>query len=301
MAFVDKLQNVPTVKAYNNLDFLTSPVARQIRIMCELQEPGIRLDACGVHNYFLFVGSSMVKHPDERSAEIAELETRVKSEGHEGAARLLRAQKCSKMDKYYVMAQELATKLAALSQERQSRGLASYQVATGGGPGIMEAANRGASSAGDLTLGFGASRQEWGGSLNPYVSKEVGFEFHYFFMRKFWMAYKCMGLVALPGGYGSLDEIFELLALLTTGKIKHRLPIILLGRDHWTKVLNLAYLEECGLLSAKDLAHVHILDSVDEVFAMLKQQVEELDLHADVDVEQAKRRRLHKTPSTAGE
>ena len=98
----------------------------------------------------------------------------------------------------------------------------------------MEAANRGAHNKGALTLGFGSTRPAWG-NLNKYVSEQGAFEFHYFFMRKFWMAYKCMGLIVLPGGYGSLDELFELLALLSSKKITHNVPIILVGTDFWKK------------------------------------------------------------------
>lgn len=296
----ETLENVPTIKAYNNLDFLGSPNARHIRIMCELQEPMKRLSDCQVDNYFLFVGSNSVRHPDDRRKQLEDLEEKVKN-GADGVDELEQAKKTAPMDRYYVIAMELSEKIARWSQDRKSRGLPSFHVATGGGPGIMEAANRGASQVGEVTIGFGSTRAEWG-HLNRFVSQEAAFEFHYFFMRKFWMAYKCMGIVAFPGGFGTFDEVFELLALLVSKKIKHRLPVILLGRDHWTKVLNIPYLEECGMLTKEHVALIQIADSADEVFEYMTKQVEDADVAGENEtglVEQAKRRRLQKTSSIA--
>lgn len=303
MAEVKKTENVPTIKAYKNLDFLAAPGSRHIRIMCELQEPMKRLSDCEVDNYFLFVGSAFVRHPHERATLITDLEAKATSaecpqEAASAQEKLADCKRIQPMDKYYLLAMELAERLAQWSKDRKSHSLSTYHVATGGGPGIMEAANKGASSVGELTLGFGATRAEWG-KMNDYVSQEAGFEFHYFFMRKFWMAYKCMGLIAFPGGGGTLDEIFELLTLLSSGKIKHRLPVILIGRDHWNKVLNFAYLKECGLLPKKHLDLIYILDTVDEVFDLLTHGVEEGDTNGENGpIDMVKRRRLHKTPST---
>eukprot|EP00435_Cladocopium_sp_Y103_P028414 s1464_g7.t1 len=197
------LKNVPTIKAYKNPDWLGSPTSRHIRIMCELYEPMKRLDDNNIDNYFIIVGSHLVMDPEDRVKHINGLEQQLKKitaeeEVEAVQAKLRFAKKMQNMDKFYVMARELGEKLGKWNRERAAVGKPSYNVSTGGGPGIMEAANRGAHEAGDTTLGFGASRPEWG-SLNRYVSNQGAFEFHYFFMRKFWMAYKCMGLVVMPG------------------------------------------------------------------------------------------------------
>merc|ERR1719343_1328139 len=187
---------------------------------------------------------------------------------------------------------ELAAKMAQWSRQRQEQGLPNYHVCSGGGPGIMEAANRGAESVGQMTLGFGSSRPEWG-SMNKYVSPGGAFEFHYFFMRKFWMAYKCMGLVVLPGGYGTLDELFEILQMIQAKRITHRLPIVLLGKEHWKKAINWDYLVESQMLTAESVNWVKFMDSAEEAFEYLKEQALEADRndeHSQLDG--VKRRRL---------
>lgn len=297
-----ELKNVPTIKAYKNPDFLNAPTSRHIRIMCELYEPMKRLREQGVDNYFLVVGSHNVMEEGERTKQIAALEEEVKKGGPEAEAFQLKLQFAKKnqpMDKYYSMAKELSKKLGEWSKERSTKGLSSYHVCTGGGPGVMEAANRGSREAGELAVGFGSTRAEWE-SLNNYVSEEGAFEFHYFFMQKFWMAYKCMGLVAMPGGVGTFDELFELLVLIDSKKIQHRLPIILLGESFWKKAINWEYLLECGVLTQSQFDHLVFKDSAEEAFQYLVNQVkisDELGENVAL-VETAKRRRLEKTLST---
>jgi len=297
-------ENVPTIKAYKNPDFLGAPGARHIRMMCELYEPMKRLDSAKVDNYFMVVGSHLVMSPDERAQHTLELEKKIKQGGPEEEvealqAKLRFAKKMEPMDKYYTIAQDLGSKLAEWNKGRREKSLPSYHVSTGGGPGVMEAANRGAKQAGEMTLGFGASRPEWGG-LNPYVSEEGAFEFHYFFMRKFWMAYKCMGVVILPGGFGSLDELFEMLVLIKSKKITHRLPIILLGEAHWRKAINWEYLLECGMLTQSHLDLITFKDSADDAYQYLIQQVEDAESTGQEyeHVETVKRRRLETHPSS---
>lgn len=298
-----ELKNVPTIKAYKNPDFLGAATSRHVRIMCELYEPMQRLDKLDISNYFIIVGSHLMMHPEDRVKHLAGLEQQLKKltaeeEVEAMQAKLRFAQKIQAMDKFYVMAMELGKKLGEWNRQRAAKGLPSYHVSTGGGPGIMEAANRGAHEAGDKTLGFGASRPEWG-SLNKYVSEEGAFEFHYFFMRKFWMAYKCMGLVVCPGGFGSLDELFELLVLLQTKKISHPLPIILLGEEFWKKTINFQYLLECGMLTQSHLDMLVFKDSAEDAFQHLVESVRKAEESGETEqVETAKRRRLEGKPST---
>lgn len=303
MASNGELKNVPTIKAYKNPDWLGAPTSRHIRIMCELYEPMKRLDAHSIDNYFIIVGSHLVMHPEDRVKHIAGLEQQLKKitseeEVEAAQAKLRFAKKMQNMDKFYSMALELGKKLGEWNKERAASGKPSYHVSTGGGPGIMEAANRGAHEAGETTLGFGASRPEWG-SLNRYVSEEGAFEFHYFFMRKFWMAYKCMGLVVMPGGFGSLDELFEMLVLLQTKKITHPMPIILLGAEHWKKAINFDYLLECGMLTQSHLDMLVFKDSAEDAFQYLVESVRKAEESGETEqVETAKRRRLENKPST---
>lgn len=303
MASNGELKNVPTIKAYKNPDWLGAPTSRHIRIMCELYEPMKRLDAHSIDNYFIIVGAHLVMHPEDRVKHIAGLEQQLKKitseeEVEAVQAKLRFAKKMQNMDKFYSMALELGKKLGEWNKERAASGKPSYHVSTGGGPGIMEAANRGAHEAGETTLGFGASRPEWG-SLNRYVSEEGAFEFHYFFMRKFWMAYKCMGLVVMPGGFGSLDELFEMLVLLQTKKITHPMPIILLGAEHWKKAINFDYLLECGMLTQSHLDMLVFKDSAEDAFQYLVESVRKAEESGETEqVETAKRRRLENKPST---
>jgi len=305
-AFEEKTGYVPTIKAYKNAEFLTAASSRHIRIMCEVQEPQKRLAENGVENYILFLGSHLVMHPEERSKQIADLEKQVKAGGPrdelEGLAAKIRfSKKLQPMDRYYAIAVELGEKLARWSRERHEKGLSTYHVVTGGGPGVMEAANRGAQSAGEFTLGFGSTRPEWG-RMNKYVSEAGAFEFHYFFMRKFWMAYRCMGLVVFPGGYGSLDELFELLALVSSRKVTHHLPIVLVGKEHWKKAVNFEYLVECGMLSQENVDLMVYMDTAEEVFDHLVGQVNTAAASGENNVvEDAKRRRLSKTGSNSGQ
>mmetsp|Transcript_80848 Transcript_80848/g.261806 ORF Transcript_80848/g.261806 Transcript_80848/m.261806 type:complete len:313 (-) Transcript_80848:88-1026(-) len=299
-----KKENVKTVKAYNNVGYLTSPSSRHVRILCELQEPMKRMAEAGVDNYFQIVGTHLVMHPEERAQQIAELNQQVRKGGPRDElealnAKLRFAKSLQPMDKFYVVAMELAESIARWSEDRGARGLPRYHVCTGGGPGIMEAANRGARAGGAATLGLGSSRPEWGGDLNKYVSDELAFQFHYFFMRKFWAAYKCMGFVVLPGGYGSLDELFEFLNLVVSKKISHSLPIILIGKEFWRKAVNFEYLVECSILSQTAVDIMVVVDTAEEAFSALTSKVQEAErTNENSVVENAKRRRLGPQTST---
>lgn len=305
-AFDVELKNVPTTKAYKSADFLSCPASRHIRVMCELEEPRNRLDKSGIDHYFIVVGTHLVMPPEERSQHIQELEQQVKQGGPEEEmeslqAKLRFAKKLQPMDKYYSTARELGNLIAKWNKERVAKGLPSYHVSTGGGPGVMEAANRGAREAGEMSLGFGASRPEWG-SLNKYVSEEGAFEFHYLFMRKFLMAYKCKGLIVLPGGLGSFDELFEMLVLIKSNKIK-RLSIILIGEQHWKRAFNFEYMLECGMLTQAHLDLVVFKDSAEEAFNHLVEQATLSELSSETtNSDFAKRRRLEAgTPHLTGE
>jgi len=159
---------------------------------------------------------------------------------------------------------------------RGQSGKPMYHVGTGGGPGMMQAANEGAYVAGGKSIGFVISLPFESG-LNPYVSEELAFQFHYFFTRKFWMAYKIMGLVVAPGGLGTLDEMFELITLKQTGRIKKPIPVILFGQSYWDSVFNFQAMADYGMISQNDVDGVLKTDSVDEALEYLIACVEEFD------------------------
>src|SRR5882762_3964627 len=212
-------KRAPT-KAYQNPGFLESKDARALRILSEYLEPKSRFDHHKVDDTIVFMGSARIKSREDAE----ELVRKAKSDKDRE-----RAQMALKMSAYYEAARELATRLTTWSKEldREER---RFVVCTGGGPGIMEAANRGAAEARGLNVGLTISipAEEFD---NPYVTRELSFHFHYFFMRKFWFAYLAKAVIVFPGGYGTLDELFELLTLVQTGKMRKPLPMVLYRTD----------------------------------------------------------------------
>jgi len=261
-------------KSYKNNEFLNAPEARMIRIMCELQQPGHQLEKEGVENIVMFFGSARAKSREDYEKSLAE--------AHEAAANnpdddqkkvdLARLEKMAFIVPYYETTRDLAGKLTRWNIERQPGTRIrkpSYTVGTGGGPGMMLAANEGAMKAGGKSCGFGISLP-FEERLNPYCSPELSFEFHYFFTRKFWMAYKLMGLVVAPGGLGTCDELFELLTLKQTGRIKRQLPIVLIGKKFWQDCINWKAFVDYGMISQADMDSLHFADDADEAFKILQ-------------------------------
>jgi uncharacterized protein (TIGR00730 family) len=170
------------------------------------------------------------------------------------------------MSVYYEAARELAGRLTTWSADRAGK---HYLVASGAGPGIMEAANRGAHEVeGGRSVGLGISLPFEAGN-NDYVTRELSFEFHYFFTRKYWFLYLAKGMVIFPGGFGTMDELFETLTLIQTKKIKKKLPIVLFGSAYWDRVFNVDAMVEFGTVSPRDVDLFHKSDSVDDAFAFL--------------------------------
>jgi hypothetical protein len=169
-----------------------------------------------------------------------------------------------KMSAYYEAARELAFRFTKWSKELD-RKEKRFVVCTGGGPGIMEAANRGAAEAHGANVGLTISipRTEFD---NPYVTRELAFHFHYFFMRKFWFAYLAKAVLVFPGGYGTLDELFELLTLVQTGKLRKPMPIVLFGTKYWKEVINFDALAEHRMIEARDIELMFRTDSVEEAY-----------------------------------
>ncbi len=228
-------------RAYKNLEFLNSEDARTIRILSEYLEPLARLDEHKVNSTVLFLGSSKAK-PDETD---------------------------SLLHTYYWETEELAFQLAKWAIKLKPRGK-NFVVCTGGGPGLMEAANRGAARAGGKSIGMNVSIPEEQ-HPNPYISPELSFIFHYFFMRKFWLLNRAKAVVALPGGFGTLDELFEVLTLLQTGKIhKDQLTILLYGKKYWDEIVDFEALIKSKTIDPEDGALFITSSTPEEAFSFLK-------------------------------
>ena len=258
-------------KAYKNLDFLNSAPARHIRILCEYEETRQRFLKHGVHNTIIMFGSARTL-PGDAARERLEVAKAALAAGEDGAEAALRqAQHGVRMSRYYDDARELAKRLSEWSDNRSSG--RRYKISTGGGPGIMEAGNRGAHDANSESVALGISLPFEPG-VNDYATEDLAFEFHYFFTRKLWFLYPAKAVIFFPGGFGTMDELFETLTLVQTGKIKRPLPMLLFGTDYWDRVLHMEEMVAAGTISAKDPDLLHRSDSVDEAFGWLVQQLE---------------------------
>ena len=251
-------------KAYQNPGFLNSRDGRALRILSEYLEPRSRFDHHKVDDTIVFMGSARIK-----SRETAEEMLRNAKGGKDRE----RAQTALKMSAYYEAARELASRLTTWSKELD-RVERRFVVCTGGGPGIMEAANRGAAEAKGLNVGLTISlpNEEFD---NPYVTRELSFHFHYFFMRKFWFAYLAKAVIVFPGGYGTLDELFELLTLVQTRKMSKPMPIVLFGTGYWSEVIDFDALARHGTINLEDTELVHRTDSVDDAYDWIVAQLSE--------------------------
>jgi uncharacterized protein (TIGR00730 family) len=232
------------VKAYHNQAFLNSKDARVLRILAEYFEPKSRLEKHHVEDTIVFMGSARVRQPD----------------APEGAGN-------TDLSAYYDAARELARRLTNWSKGLDP-GSRRFVVCTGGGPGIMEAANRGAADARGVNVGLAISLpvEEF---ENPYVTHDLGFHFHYFFMRKFWFCYLAKAVIVFPGGFGTLDELFELLTLVQTRKMNKPMPIVLFGERYWKEIINFDALVRYGTISAKDIELMYRTDSVGDAYTWI--------------------------------
>ena len=264
----------PIKKSYENLDFLHSAAARPIRILCEMIEPQERFDKHEVNNTIVFFGSARALPIVEARKNLADLEQRGVKPGQSSSQyeREIESAKCQvKMGQYYQDAQELAHKLTEWSMEI-SNPSKRFIICSGGGPGMMEAANRGAHQAGGLSSGLNISLPEEQ-DPNPYQTRDISFEFHYFFIRKFWFFYLAKALVVFPGGFGTLDELFELLTLVQTEKTKKYMPILIYGREYWDELINFDAMIKWNTIAADDMKLFHIVDDVDTAFELLKEKL----------------------------
>jgi uncharacterized protein (TIGR00730 family) len=278
----DALTNAPL--AYENADFLNSPDGRMLRIMSEYNEPmarfrreriqdtvvffgSARFDALDVASHQLEIlentGSVQTASPDEQPAGPYDPDS-----GEPTALRRSRAIAAVEMARYYEDARTLARMLTEWTKTLPGR-RHRFVITSGGGPGIMEAANRGAYEAGGKSIGLNIMLP-FEQRPNPYITPALNFNFHYFFMRKYWFAYLAKALVVFPGGFGTLDEMFELLTLDQTHKLSKPITIVVYGSAYWKNVINLQMLADKGAIAVKDLDLFQFADTPEDAFAILK-------------------------------
>ena len=224
--------------AYFDHEFLDSEDGRPLRILSEYLQPLRAFRQQRVHDTIVFFGSARLSEDGPMASS-------------------------------YAAARELARLVTEWSMQLGSPAHR-FLVCSGGGGGIMEAANRGATEAGGRTIGLniGLPHEQ---RPNPYITRGLCFEFHYFFMRKLWFAHLARAIVAFPGGFGTLDELFEILTLSQTGKLDRRVIVILYGSAYWSEIVNFPALVRHGMISAEDLELFHVVDSPEQALGVLKQ------------------------------
>ncbi len=267
-------------KAYKDIEFLNSPDARVIRLLSEYLEPLSRFRRLRIKDTIVFFGSARNVSIREAKKRLGEAKSnlhrllRRKSEPSQVRKlkdKLKKAEAEIAMARYYEDAMKLSWMLTNWSMKLSNGNGQRFVVCSGGGPGIMQAANKGAIRAGGLSIGLNISlpHEQY---PNPYISPGLNFEFHYFFMRKFWFAYLSKALVVFPGGFGTLDELMEVLTLLQTGKIKKKMTVLIYGSEYWKKVLNFDALVEAGAISGSDLKLFRFADDPDTAFKILDER-----------------------------
>ena len=282
--------------AYENSAFLNSADGRLMRIVSEYLEPLARFRHEQIQDTVVFFGSARFRGREEAdhalelldntgSSQAAPSEEQPASAPDIAAGKATNLQRkravaAVEMARYYEDARRLSfllTKWAGKIPSRKHR----FVITSGGGPGIMEAANRGAWEAGGKTIGLNI-RLPFEQAPNPYITPSLNFEFHYFFMRKLWFAYLSKALVVFPGGFGTLDEMFEILTLAQTHKLAKKITVVIYGSEYWKKVFNLDVLVDTGAISPKDIDLIQFADTPEQAFELLRQGLTENYLAAEL-------------------
>jgi uncharacterized protein (TIGR00730 family) len=272
--------------AYQLEEFLESAEARPIRILSEYLEPLRRFKEQKIQDTVVFFGSARVDSRERAERALATMRARgIRVADAQYEAELHKTRKAVEWARFYEEARELARLLTAWSATLQSDNHR-FVVSSGGGPGIMEAANRGAREAGGKTIGLNI-RLPFEQGANPYITEGLHFEFHYFFMRKFWFAYLAKALVIFPGGFGTLDELFEILTLVQTDKLSKKIAVILYGTDYWDQVLTFGPMAEWGAIADEDLELLQRADSPSDAFEQLRAHLIEHHLDSAIPQEAA--------------
>jgi uncharacterized protein (TIGR00730 family) len=278
-----KPQHAPKAP-HENATFMQSTPARPIRILAEYLHPLAQLKKEGIGDTIVMFGSARIDSHETAAARLTRLKdlhtakmSKAKRKKHNFALR--EAKNALAMSRYYEEARQLSHKLTtwALSLGPRPR---RFVVCSGGGPGIMEAANRGAYEAGGKSIGLSIElpHEQF---ANPYISRELSFNFHYFFMRKLWFAQIAKALIVFPGGFGTMDELWEMMTLSQTGKMAKNTLILIYGRSYWTDVLNLKAMVRWGTINQSEFDLLHYADTVDEAFEQIRSGLEKYHMEVD--------------------
>jgi uncharacterized protein (TIGR00730 family) len=262
--------------SFLNVEFLNSPAARTIRILSEYLEPAERLRRAGIRDTIVFFGSARSSSPEQAAQQLDQVTRQIADAGttsEELAEARTHAETAVRLARYYRDAVELSRRLTIWS--KSLTGDRDFIICSGGSGGMMEAANRGASLAGGKTIGFNIQLPHEQ-CVNSYVSRELVFNFHYFFMRKFWFVYLAKALVVFPGGWGTMDEFFEVLTLIQTRKPRKTMPVVLFGSAYWDEVINFDAFVRWNTISLEDLQLFYKTDSVDDAYEYLTSKLEGL-------------------------
>lgn len=259
--------------AYEDKRFIHGPEGRVVRILSEYLDPLARFRREHIQDTVVFFGSARFHSLSAATSELHALEKPGSRQlaSPEWQQQLKRANAQVQMARYYEDARKLAHLLTEWSMGLPSK-RRRFVVCSGGGPGIMEAANLGASEAGGISVGLNI-RLPYEQMPNRYITPDLNFEFHYFFMRKLWFAYLAKALVVFPGGFGTFDELFEILTLTQTDKLAKKMMVLIYGRDYWTRVVNFEAMADMGVIAPGDLNLFKIVDSPEEGFEILKENL----------------------------
>jgi uncharacterized protein (TIGR00730 family) len=272
---IDKLKSAPL--AYENEPFLTSPDGRILRILAEYQEPLSRFRREQIQDTVVFFGSARFQGDEAAKKNLAAVESNhAKISAAQQDEALKRARAAVDMARYYEDARRLAHLLTEWSIQIPAR-RRRFVVTTGGGPGIMEAANLGAYEAGGKSIGLNINLP-FEQNPNQYITPALNFEFHYFFMRKFWFAYLAKALVIFPGGFGTIDELFEILTLAQTDKLAKKILVVIYGSEYWHRIMNFQAFVDAGTVSPNDLNLFKFVETPEDAFTFLRDGLTEYHL-----------------------
>jgi len=278
-----KPQHAPKAP-HEDMDFLQSTPARPLRILAEYLHPLVQLKKEGIADTIVMFGSARIGPRDVMQTKVTRLKnvktarlSKQKRAQHRMALR--QAKSALEMSRYYEEARQLSHKITSWASSLGPRPRR-FVICSGGGPGIMEAANRGAYEAGGKSIGLSIELPHEQYS-NPYISPELSLNFHYFFMRKLWFAQIAKALIVFPGGFGTMDELWEMMTLLQTGKLPKQNLILIYGRKYWNEVLNLRAMERWGMINLDEYKLLQFADTVDEAFEVLRANLEKYHMEVD--------------------
>ena len=258
-----QLHPAPGKMAYLNEEFMESDAGRPLRILSEFYAPQQVFEQEEIDNTIVFFGSARTLPPDEINK---------RRKGCKDKKELARLARLEKVAESYNAARELGQKLGKWANKRHQ----GYAIMTGGGPGIMEAGNRGATDVGTPSIGLNI-KLPFEQHPNPYLDDALNLQFRYFFIRKYWFLKKARALVVFPGGFGTLDEMFEMLTLIQTDKYAQQLPVVIFDSKFWKKALNWEFFAETGMINKEDLKLFKFCDTVDEAFDFITNTLEKQD------------------------